>query len=98
MIVKEVYAKGILSKSKVFDYTINPYIGCEHGCTYCYARFMNRFTDKKFHSGVVYPLLYQLEDEGFITGVWKQKGRRRIKLYSITDKGERMLTRLRELF
>ncbi|MFC1787059.1 radical SAM protein [Halobacteriota archaeon] len=45
MIVKEVYAKTILSKSKVFDYTINPYIGCEHDCTYCYARFMKRFTD-----------------------------------------------------
>jgi len=44
MIVKEVYAKTILSKSKVLDYTINPYTGCEHGCTYCYARFMKRFT------------------------------------------------------
>ena len=44
MIVEEVYAKTILSKSKVLDYTINPYIGCEHGCTYCYARFMKRFT------------------------------------------------------
>jgi DNA repair photolyase len=44
MIVKEVHAKTILSKSKVFDYTVNPYIGCEHGCTYCYARFMKRFT------------------------------------------------------
>lgn len=47
MIVKEVYAKSILSKSKVFDYTINPYIGCEHGCTYCYARFMKRYTGHK---------------------------------------------------
>ncbi len=47
MIVEEVYAKTILSKSKVFDYTINPYVGCEHGCAYCYARFMKRFTDHK---------------------------------------------------
>jgi len=44
MTVKEVYVKTILSKSKVSDYTVNPYIGCEHGCTYCYARFMKRFT------------------------------------------------------
>jgi DNA repair photolyase len=44
MIIKEVYAKSILSKSKVSDYTINPYVGCEHGCTYCYARVMKRFT------------------------------------------------------
>ncbi len=47
MIVDEVYTKTILSKSKVFDYTINPYIGCEHGCTYCYARSMRRFTSHK---------------------------------------------------
>jgi len=44
VIVKEVYAKTILSKSKVLDYTINPYVGCEHGCAYCYARFIKRFT------------------------------------------------------
>ncbi|MEM3700412.1 MAG: radical SAM protein [Candidatus Bathyarchaeia archaeon] len=47
MIIKEIYAKGILSKSKVLDYTINPYVGCEHGCTYCYARFIKRFTHHK---------------------------------------------------
>lgn len=47
MIIKEVYAKSILSRSKVAEYTINPYVGCEHGCTYCYARFMKRFTGHK---------------------------------------------------
>jgi len=47
MIVKEVYAKSVLSKSKVCDYTVNPYVGCEHGCTYCYARFMRRFSGHK---------------------------------------------------
>jgi DNA repair photolyase len=47
MIIREVHSKTILSKSKVFDYTVNPYIGCEHGCTYCYARFMKRYTGHK---------------------------------------------------
>jgi len=44
MIVREIYARSIISKSKVFDYVINPYTGCQHGCIYCYARFMKRFT------------------------------------------------------
>ncbi|MEM1589983.1 MAG: radical SAM protein [Candidatus Bathyarchaeia archaeon] len=44
MFVREVYARSILSKSKVLDYVVNPYIGCEHGCTYCYARYVKRFT------------------------------------------------------
>jgi DNA repair photolyase len=44
MIVKEIRAKTILSKSHIYDYTVNPYVGCGHGCTYCYAKFMKRFT------------------------------------------------------
>jgi DNA repair photolyase len=44
MIVKEIYAKSILSKSKVYEYTINAYTGCQHACAYCYARFMKRMT------------------------------------------------------
>ena len=47
MIVREICTRSILSKSRVFDYVINPYIGCQHGCTYCYARFMKRFTGHK---------------------------------------------------
>lgn len=44
MIVRERTARSILSKSKVYDYVINPYTGCAHGCYYCYAHFMKRFT------------------------------------------------------
>lgn len=44
VITREVRVRSVLSKSKVFDYVVNPYIGCQHGCTYCYARFMKRFT------------------------------------------------------
>jgi DNA repair photolyase len=44
MIVREINSKSILSKSKVYDYTINAYTGCQHACTYCYARFMKRTT------------------------------------------------------
>ena len=44
MIIKEIRSKTILSVSKVYPYVINPYMGCQHNCSYCYARFMKRFT------------------------------------------------------
>ena len=47
MKIKEIHSKTILSSSKVYDYVINPYVGCQHGCSYCYARFMKRFTGHK---------------------------------------------------
>ena len=47
LIVKEAPAKTILSKSKVYPYAINPYTGCQHGCSYCYARFIKRVTGHK---------------------------------------------------
>jgi len=44
MFIKEIRSKTILSKSQVYPYVINPYTGCQHNCTYCYARFMKRFS------------------------------------------------------
>jgi DNA repair photolyase len=44
MLVREITAKSILSKSQIFDYALNPYVGCAHACAYCYAKFMKRFT------------------------------------------------------
>lgn len=47
MKVREITAKNILSKSQVYDYALNPYVGCQHACLYCYAKFMKRFTGHK---------------------------------------------------
>jgi len=44
MIIREIQARSVLNVSKVYDYTVNPYAGCAHACSYCYARFMKRFT------------------------------------------------------
>jgi len=44
MNIKEIRSKTILSASKVYNYVINPYVGCQHGCLYCYARFIKRFS------------------------------------------------------
>jgi DNA repair photolyase len=47
MIIKEIHSKTILSSSKIQDYVINPYVGCQHGCRYCYARYIKKFTGHK---------------------------------------------------
>lgn len=47
IIEKEIFVKDLVTKSNLpaSDYVINPYVGCPHGCRYCYACFMKRFTN-----------------------------------------------------
>jgi DNA repair photolyase len=43
--IREVRAKSVLNKSKIFDYCVNAYTGCQVNCRYCYARlFMRRYS------------------------------------------------------
>ena len=46
MRIKEIESSSLVTKSQLpeADYVVNPYVGCSHGCVYCYARFMKRFT------------------------------------------------------
>jgi DNA repair photolyase len=44
-VVREIEARSILNPSKIHDYCVNPYTGCEVGCVYCYAAlFMRRYS------------------------------------------------------
>ena len=46
ILIRDVDTKNIMTKSSlpVGGYSVNPYAGCTHGCRYCYASFMKRFT------------------------------------------------------
>ena len=45
----EIPARSILNRTKPympFQWTINPYRGCEIGCKYCYARYTHEFMER----------------------------------------------------
>jgi transcriptional regulator len=51
----------------------------------------------KFHVASLYPLLYRLEERGWLQGRWVEKaGQRRRRFYSLTAEGRRMLAHQRE--
>lgn len=40
----KIGAKSIFTKSKLgVDYSVNQYVGCGHNCTYCYAKFIQKW-------------------------------------------------------
>jgi transcriptional regulator len=50
-----------------------------------------------FHLDSLYPLLYRLEERGWIKGTWVEKaGERRRRFYQLTTTGRRVLLRQRQ--
>lgn len=45
--IKEIKCKSCMTKSKITNYVINPYTGCQHACCYCYADFIKKFKNIK---------------------------------------------------
>ena len=51
----------------------------------------------KFHVASLYPLLYRLEERGWLQGRWVEKaGQRRRRFYTLTPDGRRVLARQRD--
>ncbi len=61
----------------------------KHG--YAVIRELSKRTGVMVGAGIIYPLLYELEDQEFITGSWTSPERRTRKLYSITSTGKKHL-------
>jgi DNA-binding PadR family transcriptional regulator len=70
--------------------------GPRHG--YELIKEVKRLTGQKLKPGTLYPLLYWLEDEGFVVGEWIKKGRRELRCYRLTEKGKGTLLKVHELF
>jgi DNA repair photolyase len=83
LIVKEIQAKTILSPSKIYPYVINPYTGCEHGCSYCYARFMKRFTGHREPWGEFVDVKINAPD--LLREEIKKKKRKRVWVSGVCD-------------
>jgi transcriptional regulator len=53
----------------------------------------------KFHVASLYPLLYRLEERGWLQGKWVEKaGQRRRRFYTLTADGRRILASQREIW
>lgn len=51
----------------------------------------------RFHVASLYPLLYRLEERGWLLGRWVEKaGQRQRRFYNLTPEGRRVLARQRE--
>lgn len=65
---------------------------------YALVKELEHLMGQHLSSGIVYPLLYELEKQGYIAGEWSQRGKRHTKHYSLTPEGKELLLRLRQLF
>ncbi len=83
--IKERTARTVLSKSGIegVDYCINPYVGCFHGCSYCYATFMKRFSGHKETWGSFVDVKINAPD--VLRGQLKRAKKGNVMISSVTD-------------
>jgi DNA-binding PadR family transcriptional regulator len=67
-----------------------------HG--YEIGKEVKRMTGRHLKPATLYPLLNRLEDEGFLISEVIADGRRQLRRYQLTEKGQLFLARMCELF
>ena len=70
VLIRDVDTKNIMTKSSlpVGGYSVNPYVGCTHGCKYCYANQspQKAYQNYKFHDPKSPLLLGHLKKEDIL--------------------------------
>jgi len=84
MKISEIQTKSIITKSALpdADFVINPYVGCQHACLYCYADFMRRFTG---HGEDRWGEFVDVKTNAALTVPQKDFGDKTILVGSVTD-------------
>ena len=84
MKINFIETKNVITKSNIpdIDYVINPYIGCQHGCIYCYAEYMKRFTN---HSGEKWGEFLDIKQVNLETIKPEKYNGKTILISSVTD-------------
>ena len=68
-----------------------------HGYEICKLIEQRSNGSMRFHVASLYPLLYRLEERGWLQGRWVEApGQRRRRFYSLTPQGRRVLVRQRQ--
>lgn len=88
MDITEISARTILTRSRIpgVDYVINPYLGCGHGCRYCYAAFMRRYA--RHHAGAPWGTFVEVKinlARVLTAELERKKHRGRVLLSSVCD-------------
>jgi DNA repair photolyase len=83
--VMKTRAKAVLSKTGIpgARYCLNPYVGCAHGCVYCYATFMKRYTGHTEPWGSFVDIKENAVE--VLRRQLRRAGRGRVMLSSVTD-------------
>lgn len=74
----------LISKGPVHGYELN--------------KEVKRLTGRHLKPATLYPLLNKLEEDGYLVSELIERGKRKLRLYHLTEKGELFLAKMSELF
>lgn len=81
----ETACRSALNRSRIpgIDYCLNPYTGCSHGCIYCYASCMTRFSNRQEKWGSFVQV--KTNFAAVLAGQLRRPKKGRVMLASVTD-------------